>query len=316
MSLPDVQQNTTGFKKLPIEKVGVRGIKVPFHIFQKGNSKSFSTIATISSYCNLVEDVKGINMSRISRAINEVLQRNKDGFTNLNDFVYALQEAHGATDIYIKANFEYLYDTLSPIEKVSSIEPVNITFESKLKDDKLFNYITVKTTEMSLCPCSKEMSLLKNNLTMTESLLIQHAQFPPVLLNKINNAGFGAHNQKSTIEVTFEFIEGRTMWIEDIMEIIRENVSSPTWSTLKRGDEKYVTERSYMGGYYDENKKFVDTGGGPMFVEDIVRNIAFELDKELDNRILDYSIIVNNHESIHSDDIMATAIMTAGRELK
>jgi GTP cyclohydrolase FolE2 len=70
-----------------------------------------------------------------------------------------------------------------------------------------------------------------------------------------------------------------------------------------------------MGGYYDENYNFIETNGGPMFVEDITRNIATELNNYLDKTIFDYTIIVNNQESIHSDNIMATAVKTAGRRL-
>jgi len=71
-----------------------------------------------------------------------------------------------------------------------------------------------------------------------------------------------------------------------------------------------------MGGYFDEHSNFIKTTGGPMFVEDIARNIANKLNQILDKNILDYVVIVNNQESIHSDDIMATAILSAGRNLK
>lgn len=319
-NLPDIQQQKKGFKKLSIEKVGIRGIKVPLNILQKNNTKAFSTIATISSYCNLVPDLKGINMSRISRTINNTLVHSATeypgiGIKNLNNTVYELRNVHKTNNIYIKANFDYLYNSKAPITKTWSIEPVNVTFESILKSDQLRNYVTVKVIGMSLCPCSKEMSLLKNNLTNEESQWIANADMPSSLRNKITKAGFGAHNQKSIIEVKVEVTEQNFMWIEDIIEIISASVSSPVWSTLKRPDEKWVTETSYMGGYYDENYNFIETNGGPMFVEDITRNIATELNNYLDKTIFDYTIIVNNQESIHSDNIMATAVKTAGRRL-
>lgn len=318
--LPDVQQNKQGFYKIPINKVGIRNIKIPFKIDIPNSQEKFNTIATISSYCNLVEDVKGINMSRISRTINNVILKNKNnGVDNLVKFAYELQRAHNTDDIYIKAEFNYSIETTSPISKIISIEPVFVVFETILKNNELHNYLTVKSTEMSLCPCSKEMSLLINNITEEEKHKLIASGLPKELLNKITKAGFGAHNQKSIIEIKVELNQDPklTMWIEDLVHIIKLGASCPTWSTLKRPDEKYVTEVSYMGGYYDDNLKYKKVKGtGPKFVEDIARDIANELNFYLGYQVMDYVVVVNNQESIHSDDIMATAVLSAGINLK
>ena len=94
MALPDVQQNKGGFHKMPIKKVGVRNMTVPFRVKVKGKHDSFKTIAKISSYCNLVEDLKGINMSRISRTINNVLLDDNIGFSNLTTFAYQILDLY------------------------------------------------------------------------------------------------------------------------------------------------------------------------------------------------------------------------------
>lgn len=318
MNLPDVQSTEPVFK-IPINKVGIRNIKIPFTISKKDGG-TFSTIATISSYCDLVDSLKGINMSRISRSINEIMRGNKLGFTNLVDFAKKLQEAHKTNHIYVKARFTLLLEDLSPVTKTFSYEPVDVIFETNLIDGKIFNYLTVKTTEMSLCPCSKEMSLLINNVSQKEMQEIN--TLSNFLQKKILMAGFGAHNQKSIIEVKVELNTGyleesKIMWIEDILDFIKQSSSCATFSTLKRPDEKYITEVSYLGGYFEDENKFIKVeGSGPKFVEDISRSVANKLDKELDKRILDYVIVVNNEESIHSDDIVATAVLSAGRNLK
>ena len=167
--LPDIQQTKQGFHKIPINKVGVRNIKTPFELRIRNSDIPFHTIANISSYCNLVDDIKGINMSRISRTINDVVSKNRIfGVDNLVDFAYELQKAHNTDDIYVKAEFDYTYKLHTPVSGVDSIEPVNIIFETTLLGKELHNYLTVKSTEMSLCPCSKEMSLLKNNMSKEE----------------------------------------------------------------------------------------------------------------------------------------------------
>ena len=108
---------------------------------------------------------------------------------------------------------------------------------------------------------------------------------------------FGAHNQRSEATVKVElktFVK-----IEEIIELVESIASCELYSVLKRQDEKYVTEAAY-------NK--------PMFVEDIGREIAANLDKWLDKTINDYYVVVNHFESIHCHD--AVAVITANRKLQ
>ena len=70
--------------------------------------------------------------------------------------------------------------------------------------------------------------------------------------------------------------------------VIEDSASGEVYSLLKRPDEKFVTERGY------EN---------PMFVEDVVRNIALRLNR-IDNFSW-YSIEAENFESIHNHSAYA-----------
>lgn len=318
--LPDMQKTTEGFYQKGIEKVGVRGISVYLPIRMKDGSTQ-NVIALIESFCSLDANTKGINMSRINRTINETLAENStgSGFTDLEEFVKKLQKAHNSPDIYITARFKLLIHDKSPMSDLYSQEPLNIVIRSQYKDNEYKTYLTVQSTEMSLCPCSKTMSLLTNNITEEESNELQ--TLSPQLLEKIKRSGYGAHNQKSKITVTVEINRenlSNILWIEDIRDIIQKSSSCPSYSILKRNDEKYVTEVSYMGGYIDDDKNFIKVDGnyGPKFVEDIIRDLASYLDKQLDNTIKDYALMCDNQESIHSDTITAASILTAGRSLK
>lgn len=313
--LPDVQKESVNFYKIPVNKVGVRNNKIPFKLKTK-NGEDFVTIATISSYCNLVPTLKGINMSRISRSLNEVLSRDNHGYYNLDAFLTTLKKNHGAENVWIKAYFDYIIKDQSPISKLNSFEPVKVIFESKLVGGKLKKYITIKTTEMSLCPCSKEMSLLINNLSDSEKDDLNQIQNNS-LKNKIKMSGFGAHNQKSIIEITVEVFDKNIVWIEDLVDIAHKGSSCQTYTTIKREDEKYITEVSYLSGYFNEKLDFIKVeGGGPKFVEDITRDIAVELNKMMINStIKDYVVVVSNKESIHSEEIEAVATINAGKDL-
>ena len=97
---------------------------------------------------------------------------------------------------------------------------------------------------------------------------------------------FGAHNQRSLVTVNLRF--RKFIWIEDIIQLIEECASCDLYSILKRPDEKYVTEKGY------EN---------PMFVEDVVREIAKHLKK--DKNITWFTVESENFESIHNHSAYA-----------
>lgn len=320
--LPDMQKTETGFYKKRIAKVGVRGIKQYIPIQMKDGSTQ-KVFANISSYCSLDETFKGINMSRITRTINKVLKENPNGFRGLEAFVKDLAEAHNSPDVYIKAKFRMLMNGETPMTDLYSQEPIDVIIESVYHNGQYKTYLRVESVAMSLCPCSKEMSQLRNNITDDERQLIEELKLTDnptahSLYDKIMMSGYGAHNQRSHIDIKVELMKDspKTMWIEDIYKIANIASSCYTRSVLKRPDEKYETEVSYLGGYFDDDKKFVEVpGNGPKFTEDIARDVAEQLDKELDVSIKDYVIVVNNEESIHTGEIMATSVLNAGREM-
>lgn len=314
-SLPDMQKSTDGFSPRAIDKVGVRGIKMNVNV-QSGDVVQ-SVNATFSSYCNLVRDLKGINMSRITRNIISTVEDMGDaGITDLSLFAARLKEAHGTDNIYIKMAFEYTRASLSPMSGLVSYEPVDVVLETTSICGEVRNYMTVTTTGMSLCPCSKEMSMLSNNITEEEKAAIETLPIP--LQSKIYRAGFGAHNQNSLVEIKVEIDSGAHPSIESIIDIATNATSAPIFGTLKREDEKYVTEVSYAGGYFNDDKEFVEIPDtGAKFVEDIARCAADSLGKlVLSSVIRDYVVVVNNDESIHPDPLYATAIISFGRDLK
>lgn len=328
MNLPDMQKCTDGFPRIPINKVGVRNIECLISLYAKDENTVFTSMATISSYCDLVEGVKGINMSRIARSIFDTFKNTTGYVTDISEAcAVRLQEAHGTNDAYLKIKFKYPIQSRAPLTpSLEAPEIIDVTIETHLKENVLRQYLTVEMVAMSLCPCSKEMSLLVNNLDDEERVLFQKLRhdgdyyWPTMqsLMDKIERAGFGAHNQKSRIKITVELLPKKIVWIEDLVRLINNSASAPVFSVLKRPDEKYVTEVSYMGGYYDSDYKWVEVANaGPKFVEDIARQAADQLNPLMSSgRIEDYVIVVSNQESIHSNNIEAVAVLSAGKNLK
>jgi GTP cyclohydrolase I len=97
---------------------------------------------------------------------------------------------------------------------------------------------------------------------------------------------YGAHNQRGEVTVQVRF--RKPIWIEDLVVIMESSASSELYSLLKRVDEKAVTERAY------EN---------PVFVEDLVRNVALKLNAHPD--VTWYKVEAENQESIHNHNAYA-----------
>ena len=99
-------------------------------------------------------------------------------------------------------------------------------------------------------------------------------------------AKYGAHNQRGEVTVALRF--KKIVWIEEVIEMIEASASSELYALLKRQDEKAVTERAY------EN---------PVFVEDLVRNVALRLNEH--PLVTWYKVEAENYESIHNHNAYA-----------
>jgi GTP cyclohydrolase I len=97
---------------------------------------------------------------------------------------------------------------------------------------------------------------------------------------------YGAHNQRGEVRLQARF--KKFIWIEDLINLVERAASVDVFSVLKREDEKYVTETAYQN---------------PMFVEDIVREIALKLDS--DPNITWFAVESENFESIHNHNAYA-----------
>jgi GTP cyclohydrolase I len=76
--------------------------------------------------------------------------------------------------------------------------------------------------------------------------------------------------------------------VEDLIDLVESSASCELYSLLKRPDENYVTEKAY------EN---------PVFVEDLVRNIAGKANAQ--ENITWYKVEAENFESIHNHNAYA-----------
>ncbi|MDP8256003.1 MAG: GTP cyclohydrolase FolE2 [Candidatus Alcyoniella australis] len=143
-------------------------------------------------------------------------------------------------------------------------------------------------------PVSKAMGLMEYRCSIVGTLradrydVVVTVRVPVTTLCPCSKAisERGAHNQRGTVSISFRF--DSLVWIEEIIELAEGSASSAVYSILKREDEKYVTEHAF---------------DNPVFVEDVVRNVAQRL-REMAH-ITWYAVEVENDESIHNHSAYA-----------
>ncbi len=99
-------------------------------------------------------------------------------------------------------------------------------------------------------------------------------------------SAYGAHNQRGYVTLALRSVE--PIWIEDMITMVEESASAQIYSLLKRPDEKFVTEQAY---------------DNPVFVEDLVRNVAVRCNQH--PQITWYKVEAENMESIHNHSAYA-----------
>lgn len=247
------KQSERDHRELRIDKVGVRGLRLPIEVRDKAHAHQ-NTVATLGLFVDLPKEFKGTHMSRFL----EVLAAHGSVIhvENIPDILHALRRKLNAATSHLEMEFPYFLTKRAPVSDRESVMDYTARFDAAACGEETDFVLTVKANVTTLCPCSKAISAR------------------------------GAHNQRGEVTVQVRF--RKLVWIEDLIEIIEASASSELYALLKREDEKHVTERAY---------------DNPVFVEDLVRNVALRLNAHPD--ITWYKVEAENQESIHNHNAYA-----------
>jgi GTP cyclohydrolase IB len=247
------KQNEPDIRGLRIDKVGVRGLRIPLQVRDKSHQLQ-NTVARVGMFVDLPKEFKGTHMSRFVEVLNS--HGSVVHVENIPDMLRAMQAKLQAQTAHLEMEFPYFLVKKAPVSGKEGVLDYNVRFDAAMNGNDLDFLLTVRVTVTTLCPCSKAISK------------------------------YGAHNQRG--EVTVQVRSDRIVWIEEIIALVESSGSSEMYSLLKREDEKAVTERAY------EN---------PVFVEDLVRNVALRLNAHPD--VAWYKVEAENYESIHNHNAYA-----------
>ena len=174
-----------------------------------------------------------------------------------------LKKELDAKSAHLEVSFPYIIEKAAPVSGEIGLMDYDCSFEAESSDDRHNFILNVSIPVTSLCPCSKAIS------------------------------DHGAHNQRGIVQIGIRTRkkasgEKELIWIEELIDIAEQSASAPIFPLLKREDERFVTMQAY---------------DNPVFVEDIVRNVAILLNS--DKRVSWYRVKATNYESIHNHSAFA-----------
>ncbi len=197
-------------RRVPIQKVGVKGVRYPITLKDKAAQVQHTT-AVVNLYADLPHDFKGTHMSRFIEVFEEYrFDLSMPNFLRMLDKIRVELEVETA---YSDLHFPYFIQKTAPVSGQTSIMSYECSYEGRVSGEGHSFLVGVSVPVQTVCPCSKAIS------------------------------SQGAHNQRGL--VTLKVALGPFFWIEDMIAMVEESASSDLYTLLKREDEKFVTERSY-----------------------------------------------------------------------
>lgn len=292
-TLPDPQVDPIiPGKKVPLNKVGIQPVDLPVRVYRRDGGEQ-ELQAEASLYCSLDDpDAKGLNLSRLYLLMHETIKDHLS-LDGIKAALKEMAEKQGANNAYCKLRFKYpwsqkalrsrkplneyelengLYEELDNGEKISMRKlEGHIAYRTVLEgryhkgaDREYQFFLTVNYVYSSTCPCSFELA---HNAT------------------ELRDAAANAHSQRSIMTTTVEFDPNQIVWIEDLVELHRQNIPTEVQVVVKRRDEQAFAELN---------------GSNLLFSEDAVRLMYAALDDWYDDgRIFNFTISTSHEESLH-----------------
>jgi GTP cyclohydrolase-4 len=273
--LKDVQNQQSPFL-YEIPAVGIEELKAYVPI--NWQNKNYNLLCIFNIYVSLPANQKGIHMSRNSEAVYEaiesVIQLKHTSIEDLLlDLKEKLEEKHDyANQIIIELSTELPIEVETPESKKISQEIIPVKMILKYnKYGRQSKTLEVKVIGQTVCPCAQELT--------KETLNIDNLS--------------PSHNQRGEMTIKFTCEVGYPITFEELYNIACKSMSAPTYSLLKRPDERSVVIQAH------EN---------PKFVEDCVRYAKYYLDELIEEKPkvwVKYKVKQINHESIHKHNAVA-----------
>lgn len=195
---------------LDIDRVGVKDLKLPLRVSQRGEEVQH-TVATVELSVDLPAEFKGTHMSRFVEALENWSERLD--YQTFKSLLSDVAQRLSAQRAFVRFSFPFFMDKAAPKSGHKGLVDYDCSVTGEWTKEGLDFTLGVSVPVMTVCPCSKAIS------------------------------DEGAHSQRAMVHICSRF-KG-FLWLEDLISIGEQAGSVPVYSLLKREDEKYVTEAAF-----------------------------------------------------------------------
>ena len=285
IDLPDIQSGAPR-SNFRLTRVGVTGVKKLVHIRRPGKNALIPLVVKLDLFVDLPASQKGSHMSRNIELVSKIIDINlQEPVSDLESFcakiAKLLLEKHDyATFSEVKAEADYFLERTYPSGD-TGLEPYKLVAEARANNKgELKKLIGVRVIGMTACPCAME----------TVRKIGNYSRKSPA----------PTHNQRNIVTLMME-VPGNEHAVDanDLIEIVEQSFSTPTYGILKRKEEAKVV---------------LDAHKNPKFVEDVVRDILSAILDKYKSLPDDVIVVVRSEseESIHKHNAFAERSTTLG----
>ncbi len=296
-SLPDIANEPHSGPNSPLNWVGMSEIEMPVFL-ANGKKERIQSVARVQAYVNLTDpNSKGIHMSRLYIAIDEILSNDTLTPALLRKVVESFAESH--KDLSDSA---YLECRVNFFERRKSLKSDNTGWKSykvrpiiSLRNGKISTELSVEVPYSSTCPCSAALArdIIQQGFKtqFAEQETLDYAAVHD-WLGTTSGINATPHSQRSVAQVRVKLNKSvDDLPISRLIDQIEDALQTPVQAAVKREDEQEFARLN---------------AANLMFCEDAARRLQAALAQ--DNTLDDFWIRVNHMESLHPHNAVAVVV--------
>jgi len=211
-NLPDIQ-NTEPQIKIPIHRVGVSDVELPFRLILRDGTQPIEVNAKTEMTCDLSSNIRGVSMSRFIRTLQPFLKLPLKR-RRMEQILHEFLKVHDSKRVSLKFDFKIPIIKESPQSANKFPQYYDCGFRCVYSHDNFNFYENVRVQYAAYCPCSAALSEYGKN------------GYP--------------HSQRAYADILVQTNPKSRVWLEDLIDLVEEQVLTVPYPIIKRKDEKFI----------------------------------------------------------------------------
>jgi len=158
--LPDIANEPHSGPNATLNWVGMSEIELPVHVLN-GKGEKIQTVASVQAYVNLIDpEAKGIHMSRLYLAIDQILSDHTITPALLEEVVTHFSESQeGISDsAYLECRLQFFERRNSLISDNTGWKSYKTRISSSVRQGEISTELSIEIPYSSTCPCSAALA--------------------------------------------------------------------------------------------------------------------------------------------------------------